>query len=85
MGKLLMIVVWRVLSTHLHMERREPHDASPENATPRRRPALLPLAIFAACLCYFGWRFWESGEHIYGLLALINAVGLLTILFHRRH
>jgi hypothetical protein len=61
----------------------QPHDDSTENA-PRRPPALLPLAIFTGCLCYFGWQFWESGEHIYGLLALINAVGLATILLRRR-
>jgi hypothetical protein len=62
----------------------EPHDVSHQTARPPRRPALLPLAIFAACFCYFGWRFWKSGEHIYGLLALINALGLLMTLFWRR-
>jgi hypothetical protein len=45
---------------------------------------LLPLAIFAGCLSYFGWRYWESGEHVYALLALVNAVGLATLLFRRR-
>jgi hypothetical protein len=62
----------------------QPHDESNENTPPRRRPALLPLAIFAGCFCYFGWRFWESGDHIYGLLALINALGLATIVLRRR-
>jgi hypothetical protein len=58
--------------------------ASDNQAASPRRPPLLPLAIFAGCLCYFGWRFWESGEDIYGLLALINALGLAMILLRRR-
>jgi hypothetical protein len=44
----------------------------------------LPLAIFAVCLAYFGWRYWDSGDHIYGLLALLNALGLLTMALGRR-
>ncbi|MEX2140568.1 MAG: hypothetical protein WD894_14995 [Pirellulales bacterium] len=62
----------------------EPNDVSHQHAPSPRRPPILPLAIFAACCCYFGWRFWESGEHIYGLLALINAFGLATIVLWRR-
>ena len=57
---------------------------TPEHVPPSSRPPLLPLAIFAACLAYFGWRYWDSGEHIYGLLALINALGLLTMTVGRR-
>jgi hypothetical protein len=60
-------------------------DQSSNDAPPKRRTALLPALIFLACGLYFGGRFWESGEHIFGLLAGINAVGLfITLAGHRR-
>jgi hypothetical protein len=61
----------------------EPSTPLEADRPPPRRPPLLPVVIFAVCLCYFGWRFWESGEHIYALLAGINAAGLLLFLFRR--
>ncbi len=59
-------------------------DETPQHSSPSPGLALLPLAIFAVCLAYFGWRYWDSGDHIYGLLALLNALGLLTMALGRR-
>ncbi len=51
---------------------------------PRRRPVVFPALIFVACLSYFAWRYWEDGEQIHLLLAIVNGIGLLMMIAARR-
>lgn len=63
------------------MESSDPSSTHADEGPPaRRRVPLLPLIILAACGVYFGYRFWESREHIHLLLAGINFFGVLMIL-----
>jgi hypothetical protein len=63
------------------MESSDPSSTHADEESPVRRGLpLLPLVILAACGVYFGYRFWESREHIHLLLAGINLFGVVTIL-----
>jgi len=68
-----------------NLNMHSPDQSSAEPGIKGKRLSLLPVLIFVVCTLYFGWRYWESREHIYGLLAGINAFGLLMALgFLRR-